>query len=236
MSRPVIAITADHNDRMTQYAAPFGYASSVERAGGLPILLPYRSDLSLISQYVDEIDGVVFSGGNDLNPSAYGEAWHPRAVPIDPEREKFERALLAEVERRRLPVLGICLGSQLINLHRGGTMHQFLPDVTTRIEHRNLDRGWTGRHPVTLAADSTLARKLGKQSIMVNTSHKQAIRNPGRGLRVIATAPDGVIEGIEDPSLPLFLGVQWHPERMTDDPDQMKLFELLIQAADGRGG
>lgn len=228
-ARPLIGITSDHNSQHTQYAIPHGYALSVERAGGLPVMLPYRADLSLIPDYVQRLQGIVFSGGNDLDPSAYGEQWHPKTEKIDPLRERFERALIAEVERRRLPVLGICLGSQLMNLHRGGAMHQYIPDIGTDIEHRNLKRDWVGRHGVTLAADSVIARALGKTQVEVNTSHKQAIRLPGKGLRVIAIAPDGVIEGVEDPTLPLFVGVQWHPERMTDQGDHLKLFQLLVE-------
>lgn len=229
MPRPLIGITSDHNAEFKQYLIPHGYAASVERAGGLPVMLPYRADLSLVDAYLNRLDGMVFSGGNDLDPSAYGEPWHAHAVPVDPLREKFERALIAEVERRRMPVLGICLGSQLMNLHRGGAMHQFIPDIATQIEHRNLNREWAHRHDVLLAADSLIAKTLGKTSVTVNTSHKQSIRTAGRGLQIIATAPDGVIEGIEDPTFPLFLGVQWHPERMTDNSDHLKLFHLLVE-------
>lgn len=239
MRRPLIGVTCDYNEKRTAYSNPYGYAESVERAGGLPFLLPYRADVSLAAAYLDRLDGVLFSGGDDMDPSAYGEPWHPKAEQIDPPRERFERALIAEAERRGMPILGICLGSQLMNLHRGGSMHQFLPDVPREpsMEHRNLDRSWVGRHEVTLLGDSRFARAIGKERIVVNTSHKQAIRSPGRGLRVIATAPDGVVEGVEDPTLPMFVGVQWHAERLTDDPDQLRLFQMLVEAAaDARRG
>lgn len=237
MSRPLIGITTSYNDARTSYSNPYPYAAGVERAGGLPVLLPYRVGPTEAAQYADRLDGVLFSGGDDLDPSAYGEPWHPQAEPIDPLREGFERALLAAVERRGLPILGICLGSQLMNLHRGGSLHQFIPDLERAplLEHRNLDRSWSGRHEVSLLPESKFARAIGKERIVVNTSHKQAIRAVGRGLRVIATAADGVIEGVEDPSLPMFMGVQWHAERLTDDPDQLRLFQMLVEAA-GRGG
>jgi putative glutamine amidotransferase len=235
MPRPLIGITCDYNDKRTAYNSPYGYARSIERAGGLPVILPYRADVSLVPMYVECLAGILFSGGDDMDPSAYGEEWHPDTVKIDPLREQFERALIAEVERRRMPVLGVCLGSQLMNIHRGGSMHQFLPDVSRdgSLEHRNLDRAWVLTHPVKLDPESVVARVIGKNEITVNTSHKQAIRSPGRGLRVIATSPDGVIEGIEDPTMPLFVGVQWHPERMTDDDDHLKLFQLLVEKARG---
>jgi putative glutamine amidotransferase len=112
-------------------------------------------------------------------------------------------------------------------------MHQFLPDLArdNPLEHRNLKRDWIGRHTVKLHPESAYAAAIGKSEITVNTSHKQAIRDPGRGLRVLAIAPDGVIEGVEDVSLPLFLGVQWHAERLSEQPEHLKLFEMLVAQA-----
>jgi putative glutamine amidotransferase len=233
MKRPVIGITTDYNERMTQYMLPYGYATSIEKAGGLPFLLPYKTDLSLIPQIVDALDGVLFAGGNDLDPSAYGEEWHPMAVPIDPDRQKFEMALLAEVEKRHKPLLGVCLGCQLLNVYRGGKLTQFLPDDNREepIEHRRFGLDWSKRHAINLESDSAVAKFLGKTEVIANSSHKQAVKVPGKGLRVIATAPDGVIEGIEDPSMPLFVGVQWHPERMSDEGDHLALFKLLVDKA-----
>lgn len=231
--RPRIGITCDSNDARTSYSSPYGYSDSILRAGGLPLVLPYRADPALVGAYLDQFDGMLFSGGDDMDPAAYGEDWHPQAVKIDPLRERFERALIAEAERRGMPILGICLGSQLINLHRGGSMHQFLPDLSrdNPVEHRNAGRDWTGRHTVRLHPESTYAQAAGKPEIIVNTSHKQSINKVGRGLRVLATAIDGVIEGIEDPSLPILIGVQWHAERIIDQPEQLWLFQRLIAAA-----
>ena len=131
-----------------------------------------------------------------------------------------------------MPAMGIWLGAQLMNLHRGGALHQIIPDaIGADIEHRNLNREWQGRHEVTLDESAVIAKAIGKTKVVVNTSHKQSIRKAGQGLRVIATAPDGVIEGIEDPTFPLFIGVQWHPERMVDEADHLALFKLLIAKA-----
>lgn len=230
MSRPIIGITVDTSDKPNRYESPIDYARSVELAGGLPILLPYHADFSLIPQYADLIDGMLFTGGNDLDPTRWGEELHPMAVPIDPPREKFEMALLAEVESRRIPTLGICLGSQLMNVHRGGTLHQFLPDYNRDdpLEHRRMGKEIL-RHPVTLEGDSRIGRAIGKPEISVNTYHKQSVAKLGRGLRVIAKAPDGVVEGFEDPSYPLFAAVQWHPERMVDESEHLALFKLLVE-------
>ena len=232
MNRPLIGITTDYNEKRTGYTSNYTYAESVKRAGGLPVLIPYRTSVELIPQIVSTLQGILFTGGDDLDPTCYGEAYCDGTQPIDAARERFERALIAEVERRKLPALGICLGSQLMNCHRGGSLIQYLPGIArdNALEHRKLDDP-TRCHGVNLAADTTLARHLGKQCVTVNTSHKQSVKQVGKGLRVIATSPDGVIEGIEDPSLPLFLGVQWHPERMIDQRDQLAIFELLVERA-----
>ncbi len=232
MRRPIIGITIDTHDKPNQYESPMAYASAVEAAGGLPLLLPYRTDLSLIPQIVDLLHGVLFSGGNDLDPALYGETYHPRAEPIDPARQRFELALLAEVERRRTPALGICLGSQLMNVSRGGSLIQFLPEISREgpIEHRRLGEV-SPRHEVQLRPESWVAKVVGKTQVDANSSHKQAVREVGRGLRIIGKSPDGVVEGIEDPTFPLFLGVQWHPEQLRDEPEHLALFRLLVDKA-----
>src|SRR5881296_2869557 len=138
MKRPVIGITTDSNDTDDRYLSTMTYAAAVEKAGGLPLLLPFAVDHALIPQYVDLLDGICFTGGNDMNPSRFGEEWHPKVARMDARREKFEFALIAEVEKRRMPALGVCFGSQLMNVHRGGSLIQFLPDVSREgaIEHR----------------------------------------------------------------------------------------------------
>src|SRR6476646_4144299 len=194
VARPVIVITVDYNDKLTCYESPYGYSTAIEKAGGLPLLIPYRSDLSLIPQFVDLIDGMLFSGGDDLDPNSWGETYYPGTSPIDPLREKFEMALMAEVEKRRTPTLGICLGSQLMNVYRGGSMHQFLPELArpNAIEHRKTGgdaardgAGTFNRHEILLERDSSAAQAIGKTEISANTSHKQAIARVGKGLRVI---------------------------------------------------
>src|SRR5580658_2408916 len=164
MNRPVIVITIDSSEKPDQYESPCSYSTAVEKAGGLPILLPYRLDLGLIGQYVDHFDGIVFSGGDDLDPALFGEARHPKAIPIDPLRQAFELALLAEVERRRVPALGVCCGSQLMNVHRGGSLIQFLPDQAGAMEHRKVGTELK-RHPVKLDVNSQVGSAIGKPEI-----------------------------------------------------------------------
>jgi len=232
MRRPVIGITMDYGDKPRQYMLPYDYATSIERAGGLPWPLPFKTDLALIPEIVGRLEGIVFSGGDDLDPSLYGETRHPKAEPIDPDRQRFELALIAEVERRRMPALGICLGCQLMNVHRGGSLIQFLPDAerADALEHRKLE-GDKRRHTVELEPGTKLAEAIGSRQITVNSRHKQAVARTGRGLRVIAKAPDGVVEAIEDPSHPFFMAVQWHPENLSDRPEHLAPFKLLVTSA-----
>jgi putative glutamine amidotransferase len=235
MSRPLIGITVDTSDEPQHYESPMAYAAAVEAAGGLPLLLPYGIDQSLIPQLLDPLNGILFTGGNDLDPQLYGEAYHAKAEPIDPLRQDFELALMAEVERRRIPTLAVCLGCQLMNVYRGGSLFQFLPDIPRdpNIEHRNVNRS-NPRHAVKLVADTVTAAAIGHVDVNANTAHKQSIHKAGKDLRITATAPDGVIEGIEDPDLPLFVGVQWHPERLYKEPEHLALFKLLVEKSAAR--
>src|SRR5947207_377870 len=149
MKRPVIGITTDSNDTDDRYLSTMTYANAVEKAGGLPLLLPYAVDHTLIPQYVDLLDGILFSGGNDMNPVRFGEEWHPKVAGMDEQRERFEFAWIAEVEKRRMPALGICFGSQLMNVHRGGSLTQFLPDQKPdAMNHRTLPKAEPTRHAV----------------------------------------------------------------------------------------
>jgi putative glutamine amidotransferase len=233
MNRPLIGLTTDHNDQRTRYVMPELYVKGVELAGGTPLLIPYKLGEESIWRIVKALDGIILIGGDDLDPTLFGQPPHPGIEPIDPQRTRFELGLLAEVERVRKPVLGICFGCQLMNVHRGGSLHQFLPDVPGTLEHRRGEQGWNRRHEVRVESDSLLAKALGATCLQTNTSHKQAVDRVGRGLRVVATSADGVIEGLQDPLLPFYLGVQWHPERLLDEPAHRRLFESLVKAAHG---
>ena len=230
MQRPLIGVTMDSGDKPDRYELSALYAQSIEKAGGLPFAIPFRTSHSLIPNIVDHLDGICFIGGDDMDPALYGESWHPKAIHMDEARQNFELALIAEVERRRLPTLGICFGSQLMNVYRGGSLHQFLPDVPrdNPLEHRKADRDQP-LHPVRIHPDSLLAQTIGHREIIANTYHKQAMNKIGRNLRVVATAPDGVVEALEDPTFPLFAAVQWHPERLNDKPEHLSLFKLLVE-------
>src|SRR5690349_20599570 len=151
MKRPVIGVTTDYSDTEARYLSTMTYAEAVEKAGGLPLLIPFAVDHALIPQYVDLLDGICFTGGNDMNPKRFGEEWHPKVIRMDKRREEFEFALIAEVEKRRLPALGVCFGSQLMNVHRGGSLIQFLPEQKPdALEHRRLPNTEPLLHPIKL--------------------------------------------------------------------------------------
>jgi putative glutamine amidotransferase len=212
------------------YQLGFDYCEAIEKAGGLPLAIPYRTNLALIPQFVDLLDGVLFTGGNDLDPALYGEEWHPKAVKVDPDRQNFELALLAEVEKRRTPALFVCMGCQVLNVYRGGSLTQFLPDDPQNIEHRRGEES-VRRHEVKIDPNSQFGKAVGRPVISANTYHKQAVKNVGRGLKVVATAPDGTIEALEDPSFPMMVATQWHPERLTDEAEHLAPFKLLVERA-----
>lgn len=233
--KPLIGITTDYVTSRPAYASNYSYAEAVAAAGGIPVLLPFRSPLSDIPQLVSCLNAVLFTGGDDLSPAAWGEAVHPNASPVDPAREAYERALLAHVESLRMPAMGICLGAQLFNVHRGGSLHQFIPDLpsptsTPRLEHRRLN-SQDARHPVDLLPGTLLHETLGHSRIESNSAHKQAVNRLGKGLVITAHAPDGTPEALEDPSFPLFLAVQWHPERIHTEAPHDRLFHLLVTKA-----
>lgn len=211
-SGPVIGITADLAD--DRYRVSRAYADLIERAGGVPIVLPPRPGSG--PAILNLCDGFVLTGGDDPSMECFGEPTHPRATPVHPDRQSFELELLALLAPRDAPLLGVCLGMQLMGLAAGGRLDQHLPD--------SLDSAalhWDhGAHDV--------AGTLGTGT--VHSHHRQALTDAG-SLDVIATAADGVIEAIRDSGRPFRVGVQWHPER-TDTPALgSDLFRDLVSAA-----
>jgi putative glutamine amidotransferase len=210
------------------------YLRAVERAGGLPVVLPPLA-LDRISPLLDRLSGVLLSGGPDLDPAAYGRAAHAKLGHTEPALDIFEVQLAREADARGLPILGICRGAQALNVARGGTLHQHLPEITDgSIAHRQRRPGKETTHEVRVAPRSGLAVTLGSHRVAVNSFHHQSVDQLGRGLRAVAWADDGVIEGIEGRGKPLVLGVQWHAETLVDDPAQLALFRELVTACEER--
>ncbi|MCW1958635.1 MAG: gamma-glutamyl-gamma-aminobutyrate hydrolase family protein [Mycobacterium sp.] len=205
---------------------PAVYLEGVTRAGGIATLLPPQPiDADVADRVIERLDGLILTGGKDVNPQAYGHDPHPATEEPALERDAWEFALLNAALRRRLPVLGICRGPQVINVALGGTLHQHLPDVIGHSGHRVADAVFATA-TADVVEDTLLGRLLGG-SAQTRCYHHQAIDRLGAGLIANATC-DGVIEGIEMAGEDFVLGVQWHPEENLED---LRLFAGLVDAA-----
>ena len=205
---------------------PAVYLEGVTRTGGIAVLLPPQPvDGAIAEQVIGRLDGLILTGGKDVDPAAYGQQPHPATEEPANERDEWEFALLRAALDRRVPVLGICRGPQVINVALGGTLHQHLPDVLGHSGHRVADATFAS-HTAQIAAGSRLNRLLG-ESIQTRCYHHQAIDQVASGL-VASARCDGIIEGIESAGEDFVVGVQWHPEENLED---LRLFAALVQAA-----
>jgi putative glutamine amidotransferase len=207
------------------------YARAVEAAGGLPVVLP-PLESGAIPPLVDQMSGICLSGGPDLDPAGYDADPDPHLGPTEPDLDAFELAVARRADRLAIPVLGICRGCQALNVARGGTLHQHLPDVTDgSVTHRQTASGREPTHTVRIERGSQLAGIVGDEELPVNSFHHQAVDRLGRGLRAVAWAPDGIIEAIESDGESLYLGVQWHVETLVHLDRHAALFDALVEAA-----
>ena len=227
--RPVIGITTYAEEATwggwTEPAAftPLAYVRAVEQAGGRPLLIPPSEDG--IEETLDVLDGIIFSGGGDLDPETYGAEVHPETKEVSPERDSAELALLQAALGRDMPVLAVCRGSQVLNVARGGDLVQHLPEIVGHERHRH-EHPTMADHDVTVEGESHLGAILGDRA-PVKSSHHQGFGRLGEGLREAAWAEDGTIEAVEDPSHRFALGVLWHPEEGED----YALFSALVDEA-----
>jgi putative glutamine amidotransferase len=235
--RPLIGVTLDSEQaggwsKFPWYALRQNYASAIMAAGGLPVALPH--DASMAADYLDRIDALVVTGGAfDVDPALYGEGGRHDTVVLKEGRTAAEMALTQGALARNMPLLGICGGEQLLAVALGGTLIQHIPDsVPDALAHEQPNPRDEPGHPVTVAAGTLLYRIVGTEAMAVNSSHHQAVRSPGPWAVVNAVAPDGVIEGLEDPRYRFCLGVQWHPEFFID-PGDRRIFDALVAAASG---
>ncbi len=232
-SIPVIGVSVGHlrSGNRDLVGADRDYSRAVQLAGGSPVLLPATTGTD-VAALVDRIDGLLLSGGGDVDPGAYGAQRAAATGGVDPQRDQVEFALLASALDRGIPVLGVCRGCQVINVALGGTLHQHLPDLTT-LEHLRREPRDEISHTVAVEKGSLLHDVLGREEVEVNRIHHQAVDRLAPPLRPVACAPDGVIEAVEDPSRPL-LAVQWHPESLVPAGAHLALFRWLTGASANR--
>lgn len=221
--KPFIGINCDLQEekprRLSLYCE---YYEAVKMAGGIPILLAPLEEVKDIEGLLNRLDGLILSGGDDIWPERYGQTRHARTNLVSKERDTFDFQLARQALDMDIPVLGICHGIQLINVVMGGTLIQDIPS------HSKVT------HKVTVERGTHLYEFLKTDVLMVNSSHHQAIDRLGEGLKVSATAEDGIVEAVEGTRHSLVMGVQWHPERMLEDSTQRRLFTAFLEEVKGR--
>ncbi len=244
---PRIGITCDLDDARTTNTLPRAYVRAILRAGGIPRALPIPEmehtpgglspENSRWELWLSGLDGLLLSGGGDLAPSLFGEEPLSGLGSVDPHRDALEMALVRAARQRKMPILGICRGCQVLNVALGGTVYQDLPSQRPEglLQHRQPYPGTFPSHSMTVREGSRLAQTLGVSTVRVNSHHHQAVRDVAPGLDVVAWAPDGVVEAIEAPEGPFLLGIQSHPERLeSTSPPLAALFHAFVDAAGTR--
>lgn len=215
------------------------YTDAVWAAGGIPFPIPPppRATPSVLQDVLDRCDGLLLTGGPDLDPAHYGQPRHQRTEVLHPRRDSFDIELFRRADERKAPVLAICLGCQIASVARGGCLVQHVDDLhrTPATEHHKPDHS-SAYHPIHIERGSRLFRIVGRDEIEVNSRHHQIVDRAqvGGRLRPVAFAPDGVVEAAEDAGRRFLLAVQWHPEDMIDRPEHLALFEALVQEAAAR--
>ena len=215
------------------------YLRAVQDAGGVPVLLPPHLHADARRELLARLDGVLLTGGGDVDPTRFGEAPHPTTYEVAPARDELEVELVELALGRGVPLLAICRGIQVLNVALGGTLCQDIADEMNgrddQIAHAQKAPREQTTHTVSVRGETGLARILGALDLHVNSFHHQAIKRLGRGVREVAWAPDGIIEGVEVPDASaLVVGVQWHPEELVGhDRAARRLFQALVDAACG---
>ncbi len=200
--------------------------------GVVPFPIALTEDADQIDAMLDCVDGVLFTGGLDLDPVLWGRQQQPETILLHPRRQRFELKLYEAVQKRRLPIMGICLGIQIINVAHGGSLYQHLPDVPVQLDHGR--EGHTTTHPVRLDKKGQLFDWLKTDSITIQSCHHQGVDRLGESLLASAVAADGVTEVIERPGYPFLMAMQWHPERDLENPVNRAIVERFITAVQSR--
>lgn len=234
--KPIIGLSSTSGEGSST-AVPLTYVESIIRAGGVPMVLPITHDHQLLHRMLDNIDALILTGGEDVDPLKwYGEEPLPALGGIAPERDSFDVALARLAVQRGIPLLGICRGHQVINVAFGGTLYQDIPSQVkgSEVKHRQSAPGDYGTHTIRIEQNSLLHKQIGMQSIAVNSFHHQAVKDVAPGFKVTATAVDGVVEAMEKMGSDQVYSVQFHPEVFTaqDIDTFLGIFEYLVKKAE----
>ena len=237
MPNPLIGLTSGHT--LSPYNSMLisvieAYTQAVSLAGGCPVVIPLGLPVGQLKDILKRLDGILFTGGGDVHPALYGSQTHPKVANVDEDRDRVEIELFREAVSKRLPILGICRGLQVINIALGGTLYEDLLDQRPNTSTHDFFNGYPRdylAHSVQVNPDSQLSRILGATALEVNSLHHQGIRELANGLDATAHAPDGVVEAIELKGYSFCLAVQWHPEWLHSQLHMRALFQAFVQAA-----
>lgn len=228
-SPPIIGITSYIAHDINSFCSPAAYSKAIQRAGGIPILLPpLQPDLAIL---LERVDGVILTGGGDIEPACYGGVNHPTIYGQDSDRDAAELSLATQLLKAEKPVLGICRGLEILNVVCGGDLIPHIPDVFGETVLHRVERLTPSQHSVEIFADTRLRDIIGESSVEVVSWHHQAVRYAPPGWRVCAKAPDGLIEALEHETHPWAIALQWHPEMAPHDPLQQRIFSAFVDAA-----
>lgn len=242
MHIPLIGVTTWRKKNSKGYplvTVSEAYVSALSQAGACPMLLPSGIGSLAFQSILPRLDGILFTGGGDIDPAIYHAPEHPKIAGIDQDRDRLELDLLEWAAGEGLPYLGICRGLQLINVGLGGTLYADILEQLPGALNHDWDSGFPRdylAHPVEVHPESRLVDILSGTSTKVNSLHHQGIERLAPGLKAVAYAPDGLIEAVEQPAHPFGLAVQWHPENLTEYDEMRALFKAFVEAAAGREG
>ncbi|GJQ37140.1 MAG: gamma-glutamyl-gamma-aminobutyrate hydrolase [Anaerolineaceae bacterium] len=234
MAKPLIGITTFNGKN--DYGRPISgvqhtYIRAVAQGGGIPILIPVILEEGDRDDLYSRLQGVLFSGGGDLAIKYFSGEDHPRIADVDDFRDTTELSLLKQSVEDGKPFLAICRGVQVMNVALGGSLYTHIPDQFTTLLNHDQDEFTTIAHPVNIDEASRMAEIFGETLLQVNSLHHQGLKDVASDLKVVGHAPDGMIEAVELPSHPYAMGVQWHPEWLTDQPVMRRLFKSFVDAS-----
>jgi putative glutamine amidotransferase len=237
MSVPIIGLTASRRESpggASLVTVAEAYTQALIQAGACPVVIPPGLADRALEALLARLDGLLFTGGGDIQPESYGAGPHPKIYEVDSQRDELELHLLGQAIDQGKPFLGICRGLQVVNVGLGGTLYTDIAEQNPAALKHDYYPDWPRHHlahPVRLEPGSRLARILGGTEQLVNSLHHQAVRQLAPGLRALGYAPDGLVEACELPGHPFGLAVQWHPECLTEHAASRALFQALVEAA-----